>query len=77
VTAFFVISYLFGAVATLNAFLRPASAWVEADRNRGTWLTLLILCSALGLGMIIAPIYLIGVVPRFKGDSVPADFEKR
>jgi hypothetical protein len=74
---FVTISYLVGGLALVHALTRPPSAWVEADRNKGYWVGILIILTVIGLGIVIGPIYGFGVVPRFSGPGAPSEFEKR
>jgi hypothetical protein len=72
-----VISYLVGGLALVHALTRPPSAWIEADRNKGFWVTMLIVLTLVGLGVVIGPIYGFMVVPNFSGGGAPSEFEKR
>jgi|NGEPerStandDraft_6_1074524.scaffolds.fasta_scaffold141269_2 hypothetical protein len=71
------ISYLVGGLALVHALTRQPSAWVEGDRNKGFWVTMLIIFTVFGLGIVIGPIYGFLVVPRFSGPGAPSEFEKR
>lgn len=74
-TSLIVISYVSGIAAILHGFGRPASDWVAADRNRGFWLTTMITGTALGVGLIAAAFYFVGVAPRYTS-GVDSAFRK-
>ncbi len=53
----------------IDAARRPAVAWVEADRNRGFWIIMMVFFNVLG----VVP-YALFVVPRFpRGGSTTDD----
>jgi|ERR1035441_1433426 hypothetical protein len=54
-----VLCIILSAAAFVDAVRRPASQWVQADRNKGFWLTMIVLLNILG---VVA--YVVGVVPR-------------
>jgi len=72
-----VISYLAGLGALVDQIRRPASQWVAADRNRGAWISATVLCGFPACGLLVALVYLMGVLPRFSADDrVDAAFRK-
>jgi hypothetical protein len=76
--------YGIAALAFVDGVRRPASQWLEADRNRGYWLTAIVLLNVVG-----ALLYLVFVLPRFpagssaggemflKGTTTPPDLPAR
>jgi hypothetical protein len=64
---------LAAAAACVDAVRRPASQWVEADRNKAFWLTMIIILNVVG-----ALAYVIAVVPRFPrgAGATPAELLK-
>jgi hypothetical protein len=78
ITGILIISYLAAAAALGDQLRRPASAWVAADRNRGWWIATTTVFGLFACGIVIAPAYLLGVVPRF-GNHLAVDdaFRKR
>jgi hypothetical protein len=58
------------AAALVDAVRRPASHWIEVDRNKAFWLTMIILLNVVGVAA-----YLIGVVPRFPRGAGRTDAE--
>ena len=59
-SALVVIFYVIAAIACIDALRRSPSEWIEADRNKGFWIAMLVLLN--GLGVLI---YVLFVVPRF------------
>ena len=55
-----ILLLLAAAAAFIDAVRRPASHWVEADRNKAFWLTMIILLNVLG---VLA--YIVAVLPLF------------
>jgi len=77
-TTILVISYLAGIATVVHASLRPASAWANADRSRGYWMTLLISLTLFALGIVAAIVYIVGVVPGFgSAKATDSPFRKR
>lgn len=70
------LSLALGAISVIDCARRPQSAWVTADRSRSAWIMWIVLGSLLFLGMLIAPIYWLTVVPRFSQRTVTSDFDK-
>jgi beta-lactamase regulating signal transducer with metallopeptidase domain len=73
-SAILVLLYAAALIAFVDALRRPASQWVQADRNKTFWLMMLVL-----LNVLVAPLYALFVVPRFtRGQSdLDAAFLKR
>jgi len=65
-----VLLILVAAVAFIDAVRRPASQWVEADRNRPFWLTMIVVLNVIG---VVA--YALAVVPRFPRGAGSTDAE--
>lgn len=55
-----ILLLLTAAAAFIDAVRRPASHWVEADRNKAFWLTMIIMLNVLG---VLA--YMVAVWPLF------------
>ena len=74
-----VLSYALGAFASYDAWRRDPSDWAAADRSRDTWLTTLITCTVLALGVVAAAVYAVYVLPGLQGAKAqgPDDFQKR
>jgi hypothetical protein len=56
------------AVALIDAIAHPMSDWLEADRNRGFWLTMIVILNIAG-----AVLYALFVRPRFSHGSGSID----
>jgi hypothetical protein len=59
---------LAAGAAFLDGFRRPSSQWIEADRNRGFWLGMIVVLNVLGVAA-----YLLFVLPRFPRGAVDID----
>jgi len=55
-----VLLILVAGGAFVDAVRRPASQWIEADRNKAFWLTMIVILNVIGVA-----VYVIAVVPRF------------
>jgi Phospholipase_D-nuclease N-terminal len=65
-----VLLILAAGAAFIDAVRRPASQWVEADRNKAFWLTMIVILNVVG---VVA--YVITVVPRFPRGAGSTDTE--
>ncbi len=77
IAAFLVVSYLAAAIALIDQLRRPASEWLGADRNRGSWITATVLLGIVACGLFIAVAYVVAVVPRFaENPDIDSTFRK-
>ena len=78
-TLYMVFSCLCGALAVFDAYRRPQSQWVAADRDRSWWTMMIVMLSLFALGPVIGLVYLVALVPRFSRESgyETDGFEKR
>lgn len=65
----------------IDAARRPTAQWAEADRDKGYWVTSLVMSGILVLpAVVLVPAYLIGVLPRFASttqrERTPSPFAK-
>jgi uncharacterized membrane protein len=78
VTAVLILSYVAGVVTIIHAATLPSSKWVNADRSRGYWLTMLVTLTVVALGIVAAIVYLVGVVPGLaRTNATENPFRKR
>lgn len=62
--------WLASAIAAIDAIRRPKTAWVAADRNRGFWISALVMSAVLLFpSVIFLPGYLFVVLPSFGSAS--------
>jgi hypothetical protein len=81
-TLYLTVSYLSGVGAIVHAATRPESEWVRADRSKASWLTILGVGTLFALGIVVALVYAIGIVPLLASKesssrSSSSEFEKR
>jgi hypothetical protein len=81
VTLYLTVSYLSGVGAIVHAATRPESEWVRADRSKVSWLTVLGLGTLFAVGIVVALVYAIGVMPlllaKDSSSGSSSEFEKR
>jgi hypothetical protein len=66
IAAWVALSYVIGIVVFGDALRRPSLAWAAADRQRGWWLTMIVVSSLMSLGVFVAIAYAVGVLPHFQ-----------
>ncbi|MEQ1702327.1 MAG: hypothetical protein ABMA25_19630 [Ilumatobacteraceae bacterium] len=78
------IVWIVTVIVTIDAWRRPRTQWLAADRNRGWWLSGLTVSSLMLLPAIVfVPAYLFGVLPVFAsprasaGRSAVDEFRRR
>jgi hypothetical protein len=77
---YWVISVICAAIAVYDAYRRPESAWVTADRNRSWWVGTIAVLGLFGLGPLALVVYGVALVPRLSAADrqAPANpFRKR
>ena len=67
---YYVISCLCGAAVLVDAYRRPHTQWIAADRDRGFWVVLIAFLSfVVPAGPLMGLIYLFAIMPRFSREA--------
>jgi len=81
VSLYLAVSYLSGIAAIVHAVTRPESQWIQADRDKARWVTLLVLGTLIGLGIVVSIVYGVAIAPllasKGAGPGTSSEFEKR
>ncbi len=73
------ISFVLTAFVLIHALTRSQREWLAADRSKSYWVTWLIIGMIFGpVGVVMAIVYLIAVVPRMSASArTPGPFDKQ
>ena len=79
IAAIYWISVVLTGLVLIHALTRSQREWLAADRNKAYWVASLIIGMIFGpIGVVMAIVYLIAVIPRMTGsDRTPGPFDKR